>query len=355
MKTTDNSRADALTDRIKAMFVQNPSDELGPSDEPESQYRFGYNTALEDVLAAVEQHEAAQADAQVCQHCDCTYPLHDLDCPVAVEASKRAAQPEQPATTCSLCHDSGYMDETLGGALPGVPDAPCVNGCKPEPPAAAERAAFETLKGAWQSMPPFDVFCAGWRAARASSPNAAGAEGVRAWETDDGRVISDEQKQKALRDGGASASSVRPYAHALGRIAPAQAPEPPALESMQTTAEKTAAEMMVAARNARMFQDVRSIVATCADRNARAPYRHVEAQRVLPLLDAFLGEGYTGRVMAFKRATTTPASAPVGLTDQQVHDAIKHAEQEICRIAPFSSIEDRRFAFCRALLEGAKQ
>ncbi|PRD80472.1 hypothetical protein C6P76_29285 [Burkholderia multivorans] len=176
MNTTDKSSADALTDRIKAMFVQNPSDELGPSDEPESQYRFGYNTALEDVLAAVEQHEAAQADAQVCQHCDCTYPLHDLDCPVAVEASKRAAQPEQPATTCSLCHDSGYMDETLGGALPGVPDAPCVNGCKPEPPAAAERAAFETLKGAWQSMPPFDVFCAGWRAARAASANETGAQ-----------------------------------------------------------------------------------------------------------------------------------------------------------------------------------
>ncbi|MBU9563064.1 hypothetical protein LGN12_30800 [Burkholderia multivorans] len=42
----------------------------------------------------------------------------------------------------------------------------------------SERAAFESLKGAWQSMPPFDVFCAGWRAARASSPNAAGAEGV---------------------------------------------------------------------------------------------------------------------------------------------------------------------------------
>lgn len=34
-----------------------------------------------------------------------------------------------------------------------------------------ERAAFESLKGAWQSMPPFDVFCAGWQAARAASAN----------------------------------------------------------------------------------------------------------------------------------------------------------------------------------------
>ncbi|MBJ9686827.1 VRR-NUC domain-containing protein [Burkholderia vietnamiensis] len=37
-------------DRVKAMFVPNPPGELGPSDEPESQYRLGYNTALEDVL-----------------------------------------------------------------------------------------------------------------------------------------------------------------------------------------------------------------------------------------------------------------------------------------------------------------
>ncbi|MBU9604455.1 hypothetical protein [Burkholderia multivorans] len=43
---------------------------------------------------------------------------------------------------------------------------------------ADERAAFESLKGAWQSMPPFDVFCAGWQAARAASANETGAEGV---------------------------------------------------------------------------------------------------------------------------------------------------------------------------------
>ncbi|WP_175785282.1 hypothetical protein [Burkholderia ambifaria] len=38
------------------------------------------------------------------------------------------------------------------------------------------------------------------------------------------------------------------------------------------------------------------------------------------------------------------------LTDQQVHDAIKRAEQEVSRMAPFSSMEERRLAFCRALL-----
>lgn len=38
---------------------------------------------------------------------------------------------------------------------------------------------------------------------------------VRAWETDDGRVISANQKATALRDGGASASSVKPYSNPL--------------------------------------------------------------------------------------------------------------------------------------------
>jgi len=38
------------------------------------------------------------------------------------------------------------------------------------------------------------------------------------------------------------------------------------------------------------------------------------------------------------------------LTDQQIHDAIKRAEQEVSRMAPFSSMEEHRLAFCRALL-----
>ncbi|MGX6999875.1 hypothetical protein [Caballeronia sp. KNU42] len=63
-----------------------------------------------------------------------------------------------------------------------------------------------------------------------------------------------------------------------------------------------AEKMIVAAHYAQMFSDIRDIVATCADLNARAPYRHIEAQRLLPILDGFLGEGYTGRVMELRRA-----------------------------------------------------
>ncbi|BBP95917.1 hypothetical protein BSFA1_10460 [Burkholderia sp. SFA1] len=49
------SVADAAgaSERIKALFIENPSDEMGPSDEPESQYRLGYNTALEDAIDAI--------------------------------------------------------------------------------------------------------------------------------------------------------------------------------------------------------------------------------------------------------------------------------------------------------------
>lgn len=51
-----------------------------------------------------------------------------------------------------------------------------------------------------------------------------GGEAVQAWRTDDGRVISAEQKATALRDGGASASSVAPFHIALvaAPTAPAQ-------------------------------------------------------------------------------------------------------------------------------------
>ncbi|HIE4193444.1 MULTISPECIES: hypothetical protein [Burkholderia] len=78
-----------------------------------------------------------------------------------------------------------------------------------------DQYSSQVVQAAWE----------GWTA-RASSANETGAEGVRAWETDDGRVISDAQKQQALRDGGASASSVRPFYIALGKISAAQAAEP---------------------------------------------------------------------------------------------------------------------------------
>ncbi|HDR9337682.1 hypothetical protein [Burkholderia multivorans] len=67
---------------------------------------------------------------------DCTKPIDAADRNGILKLIDRlaASQSSQPAAApideCELCHSSGYMDETLGGALPGVPDAPCMNGCK---------------------------------------------------------------------------------------------------------------------------------------------------------------------------------------------------------------------------------
>lgn len=41
-------------EQIAALIKKNPPGELGPSDEPESQYRLGYNTAIEDALIILE-------------------------------------------------------------------------------------------------------------------------------------------------------------------------------------------------------------------------------------------------------------------------------------------------------------
>ncbi|MDN7970639.1 hypothetical protein QZM91_24115 [Burkholderia multivorans] len=66
------------------------------------------------------------------------------------EQPKNQQPAAAPIDECELCHSSGYMDETLGGALPGVPDAPCMNGCKATeqtaPSPADERAALAKLR-----------------------------------------------------------------------------------------------------------------------------------------------------------------------------------------------------------------
>ncbi|CAJ2960188.1 hypothetical protein [Burkholderia pseudomallei] len=44
----------AFVERVMGMFEAWPKGKPGPTDEPESHYRFGYNTALEDVLTALD-------------------------------------------------------------------------------------------------------------------------------------------------------------------------------------------------------------------------------------------------------------------------------------------------------------
>ncbi len=69
----ENGRVN-VPDLVRSLFVKNPDGEPGPTDEPESQYRDGYNTALEDVLATLESPAAASmARAAYAREyvCDC--------------------------------------------------------------------------------------------------------------------------------------------------------------------------------------------------------------------------------------------------------------------------------------------
>lgn len=44
----------ALIDALRALFIANPPGELGPSDDPQSSFRLGYNSALEDAIDKIE-------------------------------------------------------------------------------------------------------------------------------------------------------------------------------------------------------------------------------------------------------------------------------------------------------------
>ncbi|WP_244122580.1 hypothetical protein [Burkholderia multivorans] len=149
-----------------------------------------------------------------------------------------------------------------------------------------------------------------------------GAEGVRAWETDDGRVISNEQKQQAIRDGGASASSVRPYAHALGRVVPAQAAKPVAVPAGW--------KLVPVAPTPEMC---------CAMEEA---------------IDAGWKDSVVwARGIAAAPQPPAPTSAPVELTDEQ-REAIEYAahwlEENVSNRYAYTAVKQ-----LRALLKGDKQ
>ncbi|VXB23499.1 hypothetical protein BURKHO8Y_110235 [Burkholderia sp. 8Y] len=55
--------SEKIKEAIKALFLKNPADEIGPSDEPDSVHRFGYNSALEDALDAIEKAESLLASS----------------------------------------------------------------------------------------------------------------------------------------------------------------------------------------------------------------------------------------------------------------------------------------------------
>jgi hypothetical protein len=81
-------------------------------------------------------------------------------------------------------------------------------------------------------------------------------------------------------------------------------------QALDTLGKSTATveQFMIAAHYAQMFVDLQDIVRSCADLEARALHPRVQVQRVRTMLDGFLGEGYTKRVIGFKQALDAAAA-----------------------------------------------
>ncbi|MCW0104966.1 hypothetical protein [Burkholderia pseudomallei] len=313
----------AFVERVMGMFEAWPNGKPGPTDEPESHYRFGYNTALEDVLTALDvgspTRRAASANEtgaegpaiellrKFMEYRDSDYVPNVLfDCARTIidNAMAAAAPADEHSTIECQAHSGPDCIECNGtGAWSGSADERAVSfeaWCDRFP----EISAVERLRDAWQEAraaaspaaeavtitdaeaemlvgikkfhthdfgrgPELhaDAITDAYKRGRAAAPQPAQADapvriealrkglfnardalrtiyehGVTrntpiwqwiedancvlngeqadapaearepiAWVTDDDRAITAAQKQRALADGGATASSVRPY------------------------------------------------------------------------------------------------------------------------------------------------
>lgn len=312
----------AFVERVMGMFEAWPNGKPGPTDEPESHYRFGYNTALEDVLTALDvgspTRRAASANEtgaegaaiellrKFMEYRDSDYVPNVLfDCARTIidNAMAAAALAEEHSTIecqahsgpdCTECGGtgvwSGKADERAASWHCEDPVQKCraqCDSCAKQARAATEIAderavsfeawcdrfpeisAVERLRDAWQEarataspaaervtaalqalsadvhilgdgwandeamiglakkylrveLKPASPELSLWRdfvllAVTDTAPQPAQADAPAearepiAWVTDDDRAITAAQKQRALADGGVTASSVRPY------------------------------------------------------------------------------------------------------------------------------------------------
>ncbi|AYZ98575.1 hypothetical protein BDAG_01700 [Burkholderia dolosa AU0158] len=178
----------ALVERVLGMFEAWPKDEPGPTHEPESQYRLGYNTALEDVLTAI-----------------------DAGAPI-----RRAAS----ANETDDYETRRKVAEALGIVWPGTRDGKRTG------------FAWSYLLGCIKDLSSDvrHIYGAYGDACARASANETGAEGAAvAWmRIDDPRdCISDAKKRDMIEHAGApGARLAENYSIALGKIGPAQAAEP---------------------------------------------------------------------------------------------------------------------------------
>ncbi|MCA7962538.1 hypothetical protein LGM54_06170 [Burkholderia cenocepacia] len=171
MKTTDKSRADALTDDKRQALGEALTEFFAELDRD-----IGIDTP-DRILSLIDYHDDRFID--------------DLIDRVIVPAIATPVEQHEaaPAETCPVCHakpGQWQCPKSTNDLYNPRPEAACR--MQPEPPAADERAAFVKYIGCDRpetegvAVDAWDYHRKTWLAAlayaRASSPNAAGAEGA---------------------------------------------------------------------------------------------------------------------------------------------------------------------------------
>ncbi len=294
MNTTDKSRADVLTEAQRkaletAVNVLNINWEHETANELWEAFTAPVSQPAAEPIDAPSVNETITysgdsltlSGAQLLEALDFIAPDRDAD---QLESEVTIQYGEGHTGKGMYCWCTEYPEE---GAIFIDGSTAIPTEAAPAPSPADERAAFESLKGAWQSMPPFDVFCAGWQAARASSANETGAEGAPvAWMSiDDPRdCISDAKKRDMIEHAGApGARLAEKYSIALGVITPAQAAEPCAwlVEWTPNVSDKVWAQSFVNELDAINKQrQVGGRIIACAPINALS---HAPAQAAEPM------------------------------------------------------------------------
>ncbi|MBU9592714.1 hypothetical protein [Burkholderia multivorans] len=225
----------------------------------------------------------------------------------------------------------------------------------------SERAAFESLKGAWQSMPPFDVFCAGWQAGRAASANETGAPIGWAWISPTGHVSRFTADFDGKHDQLVQGWKVRPVAF-CDSVANETGAEVAAVAWMRADDPR---DCISDAKKRDMIEHAGAPGARLAEKYSIAlgvitPAQAAEPVAIYQILteegawldttpeyyDRVKSDPALARVVYAAPQPLAPASAPVGLTEQAITDAVKKWFPDRAYQAPF---------FARELLEGAKQ
>ena len=166
--TTENNRADALTDAVWRLKRDLERGDMGAGT------CLVYMADLRTLLAASPVEQPAAAPIDDARECLMDVVSHHDNIVAGFAAQRLAAEEAQDRDTAAywkreidVAHRMKAQAERSLAAM-----------VQPAPSPADERAAFERLKD-WPKMAPREVFYAGWRAARTASASETGRKGRR--------------------------------------------------------------------------------------------------------------------------------------------------------------------------------